>query len=150
MPIVISTNLFLQNSAFVYGNSGVSPLSVSYSELIPNLNGNPSTILSDQNGALANGAEVMVDFGTDRENVGIVVSIKNASKQPTRGLFRVAARGSTGGTELAYFLLDKEVSTGLLLWVGGFAIFTLQNLSQVTVAAYLAVAPNTPLIGPPL
>ncbi len=149
MPIVISTNSSLKNAPFINGDDAGSPLSVAYSNLIPNLNVAPASILTAEDGALANNGEIAIDFGTDEQNVGVAVSI-NMTGQLGRGLFRVAAKKSTGPTELAYFLINGEVSTVLLYWVGGFEIFTLQNLSQVAVAAYLAAASNAPLIAPPL
>lgn len=149
MPIVISTNSSLKNAPFINGDDAGSPLSVAYSNLIPNLNVAPASILTAEDGALANNGEISIDFGADQENVGVAVSI-NMKGQVGRGLFAVRAKSGMGPIEVAYFLINGEVSTVLLYWVGGFTAFTLQNLSQVTVAAYLAAAPNAPLIGPPL
>ena len=53
----------------------------------------------------------------DEQTVGVAVSI-NMNGLLGRGLFRVAAKKSTGPTELAYFLINGEVSTVLLYWVG--------------------------------
>ena len=149
MPIVISTNESLRNAPFIYGDDAGSPLSVSYSELIPNLNVAPSSISTAQNGALVNNGEITIDFGSNQQNVGIAVSI-NMNGLLGRGLFRMMGRKTTGELEFAYFFLNGAVSTAILYWVGGFQQFGLQNLSQVTVAAYLIAAPNAPLIGPPL
>ncbi len=149
MPILISTHPSLKNAPFISGEDAGSSLSVAYSNLIPNLNVTSASILTAEDGALVNNGEISIDFTVDEQNVGVAVSI-NMNGLLGRGLFRVAAKKSTGPTELAYFLINGEVSTVLLYWVGGYEIFTLQNLSQVTVAAYLAAAPNAPLIGPPL
>lgn len=149
MPVVISTNPSLRNAPFIYGSDVGAPLSISYSTLIPNLNVTNASILTAQNGALANNGAISIAFTGDQQNVGVAVSI-NMTGVLGRGLFRVGARKSTGPTELAYFLINEVVSTALLYWVGGFETFELQNLSQVTVAAYLIAAPNAPLIGPPL
>lgn len=149
MPIIISTNPSLRNAPFVYGNDSGSKLDASYSTLIPNLNGTPASLLTAQNGALANNGEISIDFGSNQQNVGVVGTI-NMTGVLGRGLFRMMGRKATGELELAYFLLNENVSTVMLYWVGGFQMFGLQNLSQVTVAAYLAAMPNAPLMGPPL
>ena len=149
MPIVISTNSSLRNAPFIYGDDAGGPLGVSYSKLIPNLNVAPASLLTAQNGALANNGEITVSFGTDQQNVAVAVSI-NMTGVLGRGLFRVRARKTTSPNEQAFFLLNGEISTVILYWTGGFETFGLQNLSQVAVAAYLIAAPNAPLIGSPL
>lgn len=148
MPILISTNPMVRNAPFVYGNDTAGPLSVSYSSMIPNLNGTPASLLTTQNGALANNGEITIDFGSNQQNVGLV-GVINMTGVLGRGLFRAMGRKSTGELELAYFLLNESVSTVMLYWVGGFQQFGLQNLSQVTVAAYLVAMPNTTLVAPP-